>query len=259
MVTLVRHNCLMRLTFVILLPPSEGKADGGAPRTKWKPGAGTFGPRLGAARTEIAAALAAARGGSEALLGVGGKHLDRARGANMALVGAPTLPAAHRYTGVVWDHLELAGMTAAQRSRALPRIVVPSGLMGATVADDPVPDYRLKMGGRLAGFGGTMAKWWHDAVSAAINDYAKGSLVIDLLPNEHRAAYTADLDMVADYVAVDLVTPTGKAGGHDAKASKGRLARHFLLTTPMIATRKDLDRAAKEFSDQRFRVVTNVN
>ena len=104
-----------------------------------------------------------------------------------------------------------------------------------------------------------MAKWWRGAVSAAINDYAAGSLVIDLLPAEHRAAFAPDRDVVADYIALDLVTPTGKAGGHDAKAAKGLLARHLLLFSPMIASRKDLDSAVKKFSDHRFRVVTKVN
>lgn len=249
----------MRLNFVILLPPSEGKAEGGRAHTKWKPASGTFGPALGSRRGEVAGALAALGGGSAALLGVGGKHLERAQEANRGVVGAATLPAAQRYTGVVWDHLDLAGMTAAQRDRALPRIIVPSGLLGATLAGDPVPDYRLKMGARLTGFGGTMAKWWRDAVSEAINDYARGCIVIDLLPAEHRGAYSPDPSVVAEHVVVDLVTPTGKAGGHDAKAAKGRLARHLLLTTPMIASHKDLVAATKKFSDKAFRVVTKVN
>lgn len=249
----------MRLNFVILLPPSEGKAEGGAARSRWKPSSGAFGAELGRGRAEVAAALAASGGGNQALLGVGGKHLDRARAANVGLVGAPTLPAAERYTGVVWDHLDLVGMTAPQRTRALPRIVIPSGLLGASIASDPVPDYRLKMGACPAGFGGTMAKWWLDDVSTAVNEYARGCLVIDLLPTEHRASFRANLDLVAGYVAVDLVTSSGKAGGHDAKATKGLLARHLVLTTPMIASVKDLARAIKTFPDHRFKVVTKVN
>jgi len=249
----------MRLNFVILLPPSEGKAEGGRARTKWKPASGTFGPALGARRGEVARALAAQGGGSATLLGVGGKHLERAQVANQSIVGAPTLPAAERYTGVVWDHLDLAGMAPAQRDRALARIIVPSGLMGASLAGDPVPDYRLKMGARLPGFGGTMAKWWRKAVSEAINDYAAGCVVIDLLPAEHRGAYSPDPSVIAEHVVVDLVTPTGKAGGHDAKAAKGRLARHLLLSTPLIASHKDLVAVTKKFSEKAFRVVTKVN
>jgi cytoplasmic iron level regulating protein YaaA (DUF328/UPF0246 family) len=115
------------------------------------------------------------------------------------------------------------------------------------------------MGARLPGFGGTLAKWWRDAVSDAINDYARGCLVVDLLPTEHRGAYSPDPTLITDHVVVDLVTPTGKAGGHDAKAAKGRLARHLLLSSPMIASHKDLIAATKKFSDQHFRVVTKVN
>jgi len=174
-------------------------------------------------------------------------------------VGAPTLPAAERYTGVVWDHLDLTGMTAAQRDRAVHRIIVPSGLLGACLAADPVPDYRLKMGARFAPFGGTMAKWWREAVSDAINDYAKGCVVVDLLPAEHRASYVPDRNRITAHVVVDLVTPQGKAGGHDAKAAKGLLARHILTTTPAIKSADDLALAIAKFSDRRFRVVTKVN
>ena len=248
----------MRLNFVILLPPSEGKAESGAARTKWAPTSGTFGADLGPMRRQVAEALNRAHGGTAALLGVSGKHLERARAANRTLIGAPTLPAAQRYTGVVWDHLDLAGMTTAQRNKALPRIVVPSGLFGAVTAADPVPDYRLKMGARFSPFGGTMAKWWREAVSATINTYARGCLVIDMLPAEHRAAYVSDPSVVKHHIVVDLVTPQGKAGGHDAKAAKGALARHLLMS-PMISRIGDIDDAIACLSEPRFRVVTNVN
>ena len=249
----------MRLNFVILLPPSEGKAEGGSARAKWSPGAGVFGKALGTQRREVAEALAKAGGGSPALLGVSGKHLERARTANRGLIGAPTLPAAERYTGVVWDHLDLTSLSTVQRERALQRIIIPSGLLGVCLASDPVPDYRLKMGARFAPFGGTMAKWWRDAVSDAINAYAKGCVVIDLLPTEHRASYVPDRTLVAAHVVVDLVTPQGKAGGHDAKAAKGLLARHLLTKTPAMKNVDDVLSATESFSDRRFKVVTKVN
>lgn len=254
----VRQNCRVRLNFVILLPPSEGKAEAGAPGTVWLADSGAFGATLGPMRLQVARALAKAKGGDAALLGVSGRHLERARAANRALTDAPTLPAAQRYTGVVWDHLGLDTMTTAQRNKALPRILVPSGALGVVTAADPVPDYRLKMGARFSPFGGTMAKWWRDSASAAINSYARDCIVIDMLPAEHRAAYVADTATVKHHVVVDLVTPQGKAGGHDAKAAKGLLARH-VLTSPMIRSLADLDATIATFSDHRFRIVTNVN
>ena len=108
----------------ILLPPSEGKALGGVPRTRWSPQQGAFGPSLGTLRSNVIAALSVENGGSSALLGVSGKHLERAQSANCALLGAPSLPAIERYTGVVWGHLDASTLSERNRHYALNHIIV---------------------------------------------------------------------------------------------------------------------------------------
>ena len=211
---------------IILLPPSEGKAEGGLPRTSWNPAKGTTGRALGPLRHEIARVLARSGGGNQALLGVKGDHLARARRVNSALIGSPTLPAWERYTGVVWDHLDLGSFTPSARARALSSILVPSGVMGLARADDPVPDYRLKMGAALPGIG-KVSTFWRDAVTDELARLAGTAGVIDLLPQEHRGAF--DWSRVQNVVRVDLVSRTGgTVGGHNAKAAKGLLARHLL-------------------------------
>ena len=149
---------------------------------------------------------------------------------------------------MVWDHLDLASLTSAQRTRALNSIVVISGLLGAVSAADPVPDYRLKMGARFAPFG-LLSKWWHDSLSETLNKAFKGSVVIDLLPQEHRAAFTLDTELLSEYFVVGLNEKSGKAGGHDAKAAKGKLARH--LVTECTTASKALQ-SLKSFRDPRF-------
>ncbi|NCU81629.1 MAG: peroxide stress protein YaaA, partial [Acidimicrobiia bacterium] len=67
--------------------------------------------------------------------------------------GAKTLPAAQRYTGVVWDHLDLASLPLALQKIADKNIVIVSGLLGLVAAGDPTPDYRLKIGASLAPMG----------------------------------------------------------------------------------------------------------
>ena len=209
----------------LLLPPSEGKAASGDPGQPWAPASGQFGAHLGVRRAQVAAALAELGGGTEKLLGVGGAHLARAQEANEHLVGAPSLPAAQRYTGVVWDALDLASMRAPLRRRAGASIAVVSGLLGVVGFDDPTPDYRLKMGASLAPFG-KLSTWWRPAVSAAIDGWAAGRYIVDLLPNEHRAAWVPGDDLQG--VSVGFVERSGKVAGHDAKAAKGRLARYLL-------------------------------
>ena len=230
----------------ILLPPSEGKAEGGrAP--KWKPSAGTFGPQLAKPRQELLAALAAAGGGDAKLLGVQGAHLARARSANLALRGAPTLAAHERYTGVVWEHLSPATMNASTMKRAIESVVVVSGLLGLVGFADPVPDYRLKMGASIKPVG-KVSTWWRETLSATIDEWAKGRVVIDLLPGEHRSAWVPNDDHYADRVTVSFVEKSGKVAGHDAKAAKGLLARHLL------ESRGDPLAALKAWKHPRFRL-----
>jgi cytoplasmic iron level regulating protein YaaA (DUF328/UPF0246 family) len=179
-----------------------------------------LGSRLAERRLEVVEALATSRGGNEKLLGVKGDHLLRAQSANTSLVGAVTLPAWQRYTGVVWDHLDPASLPAADRRR----ILVVSGLLGLVRGDDPVPDYRLKMSANLAPLG-KLSTWWRESLTTELRRLARRHVVVDLLPQEHRAAL--DLSGLAG-VSLTLVDPTGKPGGHFAKAAKGELARAIL-------------------------------
>jgi uncharacterized protein len=216
----------------ILLPPSEGKAQGGD-GDSWAPDSGTFGAALAANRAAVARALRRVAGGDERLLGVKGVNLDRARHANRSLVGAPTLPAWQRYTGVVWAHLSPADLTTAQRRS----IFVISGLHGLIRGDDPIPDYRLKIGVNLPPLG-LLSTWWRTTLSDALGEHVtrRGAkrFVVDLLAGEHRAAWVPD---GVDGVSVVLRHRKGASGGHFAKAAKGELARHLLSSAdrPLIA------------------------
>lgn len=208
----------------LLLPPSEGKAPGGDGPT-WAPGLGHFAD-LARRRADIVRALAKARGGDAKLLGVGGTHLAAARLANTSLLTCNSLPAWRRYTGVVWDALDIASLPPTVKRRAMSSVVVVSGLLGLSTLDDPTPEFRLKIGASMAPFG-KLSTWWRPALAETLTTWAARRFVVDLLPNEHRAACrTAELRGVS----VTFLDRTGLIAGHDAKAAKGRLARHLLTS-----------------------------
>ena len=232
----------------ILLPPSEGKALSGATGTKFKELDGAFGKSLAKQRAEIINALRIERGGSQKLLGVSGAHLSRAQASNISVRGAKTLPACERYTGVVWDHLDLGSLPSALQKFANKNIIIVSGLLGLITASDPVPDYRLKIGASLTPMG-KLSTWWRENLSLALNKHCTGAIVIDLLPQEHSAAFMPSEKLLSAYFRVDLATKSGTAGGHDAKAAKGRLARHLVINHT-----KNLEAVLKSFKDQKFKV-----
>jgi hypothetical protein len=213
-----------REVLVILLPPSEGKAPGGD-GPAWSVGAGEFGV-LARERTRVVNALRRHRGGTAKILGASGPLLRHARDANRTLVGAPTLPAWQRFSGVVWEHLDPASLAAAARRRARAGVLVVNAVTGLAAWDDPVPDFRLKLSASMPPVG-NLATFWRGPLSSVMHDRLLGHTVVDLLPNEHRAAWAPEPEGYR-LVRPSLVTPDGKPAGHAGKAAKGRLVRALL-------------------------------
>lgn len=210
---------------LILLPPSEGKESGG--KAKRLPD--RFAASLFAERAEVRAALADVLATSNLdrmskLFRVRGELLDRGLRATQEFLdgSAPLLPAWRRYTGVVWDALEPETLPRATRLR----ILVPSALYGITTAEDQIVDYRLTMHVALPGLG-NLARHWRSPLTEVVKRAAGRSKVVSLLPNEHAAA--VGLGQLRNVVSVSFVAADGKrAVGHEAKAAKGRFARHLI-------------------------------
>jgi hypothetical protein len=125
---------------LVLLPPSETKAPGGdGPPLDFA--ALTAAAELTSVRTELVEALVKLADdvpASRAALGLSPK-LDDEIARNAALWTSPTMPALLRYTGVLYDALDVRTLTKAQRARAGRRLAVGSALFGLVAADDPVP------------------------------------------------------------------------------------------------------------------------
>lgn len=205
---------------LLLLPPSEGKAPGG--EGVWRPTSGAFGRSLGAARREVARALAVT---ADSALKVRGETAEHARRVNRILLeGSPARPATDRYTGVVAQGLGYHQLPATQQARARAQIVILSGLLGAVNFADPTPDYRAPMDATLPGVG-PLTTFWAQWMAQRLEQRAEGAPIVDLLTTVHRRAVPA---RSSAWHVIDLVHPT-VVGGHAAKFVKGELAA-WLLT-----------------------------
>ncbi|MEC9322336.1 MAG: peroxide stress protein YaaA [Actinomycetota bacterium] len=213
---------------IVLLPPSETKHPGGeGPALELD---GLSCPALNPVRSDLIdrlVELAGDRGASRAALGLSAAQdaeIDR----NAALRTAPTLPAIHRYTGVLYDALDVASLRGAAAERAYSRLAVGSALFGLLRAGDLIPAYRLSAGSRLPGQS-TLAARWRPALDPVLADLADRDLLVDL-----RSGSYAALGKVAGAVTVDVLAEradgTRTVVSHFNKAHKGRLARALAST-----------------------------
>jgi uncharacterized protein len=213
---------------LVLLPPSETK-HGGGDGPPLSLDALSF-PELASLRKVLLdelAELAADVPASRAALGLSTRQ-DGEIARNAAVWTAPTMPALQRYTGVLYDALDVATLRGAGAARARARLVVGSALFGLLRAGDPVPAYRLSAGSALPGRP-TLAARWRPVLDPVLAALAAEETVVDL-----RSGSYAALGRVPGAVTVNVLAqrPDGTRSvvSHFNKAHKGRLARALAVT-----------------------------
>lgn len=212
---------------LVLLPPSETKSDGGdGPPLDldglWLPSLTPIRERLVTALTDLAGDVDASR----RALGLSAKQTaDIER--NAVLRTSPTAPALERYTGVLFDALDAAHFTAAQRAKADARVAIGSALFGAVRAADQVPAYRLSGTSTLPDLP-SLRTLWKEHLATAIAADADGAIV-DLRSGMYR-----DLGRVDGAITATVLTERDDGSrtvvSHFNKHHKGLLARALVLT-----------------------------
>lgn len=221
---------------LILLPPSEGKtippaADPIDPATLWL-------PTLAPTRRRIMNRLVAmcrrtsrrAEAESLSMLGLSaGQRGELAR--NAGLAQAPAAPAAEIYTGVLYEALDLATLSAPARGWVDERAAIFSGLWGVVRLNDRIPAYRCPIGARLPVVGG-LAAYWRTALRPALDRAAGDGPVLDLRSGAYGAVWTPAGPLATRTAAVRVLHERTVDGvfrrsvvSHLNKATKGRLVR----------------------------------
>ncbi|MFV8051809.1 peroxide stress protein YaaA [Mycobacterium sp. 48b] len=208
---------------IVLLPPSETKRTGGdGPPVRLD---NLSSPQLTPLRESLIGELvdlAADPPSCRKALGISaGQDAEIER--NAVLRQAPTMPAIERYTGVLYDALDIGSLRGTVATRARGRLAVGSALFGLLRADDQVPAYRLSASSKLPGQP-SLAKRWRPLLEPVLADIAAGELIVDL-----RSGSYAGLGRVPGAVRVQVLAE--HADGHRTvvshfnKAHKGHLAR----------------------------------
>jgi cytoplasmic iron level regulating protein YaaA (DUF328/UPF0246 family) len=213
---------------LILLPPSEGKAE---PR-RGKPLDLGDGPLADARRPVLESLVALCRGPEEVAvrtLGLTPGQVGDVR-RNARLPELPTAPAERIYTGVLYDALGLTTLEASAHRRALSRVAVVSSLYGVVRVGERIAPYRLAGGVTLPGIGG-VAGHWRRSLDPVVREMVGRGLVVDLRSSTYAAFWRPAPDLAARVVTVRVLHELNgrrQVVSHFNKATKGRLVRAML-------------------------------
>ncbi|CAI7980980.1 conserved hypothetical protein [Frankia sp. Hr75.2] len=250
----------------ILLPPSEGKAEGGDGPSLWTAGFGD-GP-LAEARAEVARAVAAfCRVDPHAAVVALRLPASRAQAdlaANTAMLDAPTMPALDRFVGVLYQALAPATLPPAARAAAGHTLFVSNGAFGLLRAAESVPDHRVAMAAAIPGLGGrtaptVLAAFWRARLAPALPDLlacapdAVGEhLIVDLRSSDYATVPSLSGPLRANALPVRALTEKLVDGrwvrrplSYQAKQTKGLLTRALLLAEATSRLVKTIDDVAE--------------
>ncbi|MEO3776392.1 peroxide stress protein YaaA [Micromonospora sp. B11E3] len=239
---------------LILLPPSEGKAEAGTGRRLDLTRLSL--PELNPARAAVLAELVGlCAGGDEAAAldalgltpGLAGELRRNAR-----LERAATAPASRIYTGVLYEALDLASLPPGAQRAARRSVLVSSGLWGALRLTDRIPPYRCPIGARLPGVG-ALSAYWRRTLAPAMEAAAGGGPVLDLRSGAYAATWNPRGELAERTVTVRVLherdTPQGPVRSvvsHFNKATKGRLVRDLLTAGARPRTVDELVAALRD-------------
>ena len=207
---------------LILLPPSETKRDGGTDGSSLSLAELSF-PELTRSRKTALAGLRSISksvAASTDALGLGPTQrfeINR----NRTVTSSPTLPAIERYSGVLYDAIDVEHLGSHARRFLGASVLIHSALFGLVGADDPIPAYRFSHDSRIPGT--SLAKLWR-AENAAVLARQPG-LVLDLRSESYVHLGPAGDRSVFLRVVSDDGTGHRRALNHFNKHGKGELVR----------------------------------
>ena len=197
-----------------LIPPSEGKSKVTSKETLFADTNFRFGKHV----DDVVRLLSLIE--DEDLSSVYGTSEEKAmifHRQNQDIFNSKCAYAIERYTGVVYEHLNWESLNKSSQDFLDNHIYIFSGLFGMVTPKTLIPDYKLKMNVL------SLQYHWNPIITESLKDE---DLIIDLLPQVHRKAYTKGDNVIT----IDFqVIKKGKksAAGHFGKAVKGQLIRYI--------------------------------
>ncbi|MEO8093834.1 MAG: peroxide stress protein YaaA [Pseudolysinimonas sp.] len=220
---------------LILLPPSETKRVGGDEGTHLDFTALSFPTLTKPRRVAVDGVRRLSRnlGAATGALRLGGTQASEVA-RNRVILTSPVMASIDRYDGVLYEGLDAASLTAAERAFAGRHVAIASAAFGLTMALDPIPAYRLSHDSRLPGV--ALGRLWRAPLGQVLA--ATEGLLVDLRSEAYAAL--GPLPDRPDAVFVRVVSEDGegrrRALNHFNKKGKGEFVRALLQSGDVHAS-----------------------
>lgn len=201
---------------IYLIPPSEGKTDGGDDEPLRKHPQGV---------EEIHKRFLNYDKSYEELIGVKGNYLQESIENNKNILLNPTMKALQRYSGTVYKHLDYESLTDKAKIFAGNHFVITSAMFGLIFGKKLIPNYKLKMN-KLKAY-----KHWKKQGEEFLKNY----FVIDVLTNTHRRSVNWENGLKIDFKKIK--NGKLKSAGHAGKKIKGKFL-HWIAKNDVTNPKK---------------------
>ena len=238
---------------VILLPPSEGKAES-EKGTKLNLASLSF-PKLKAPRAQLIKELIDLAQKQPAklqkILGLSKKQLPELE-MNKNLLKRPTTRAIEIYSGVLYEALDFAKLPKPAQNWIGKRVFISSALFGLVGAFDKIPAYRLS-GDQALPTAGSLKTFWIKNSGTLLDKTFEKNLILDLRSGVYASAWQPGDELKENFVIGKIVQKQRVNGktvykvvSHHNKATKGKLVAALAKAQANPKTPRDLENLLKK-------------
>ena len=137
-----------------------------------------------------------------------------------------TLPAIERYSGVMFSAIDYPSLDDAQKDRANNSILFIDALFGLLRLQDLIPNYKLAISAKFSDF--KIDHHWKKVLKNHLEEALKDKIILDILPQAHRKA--VDISSENHYLInfFEIKNNKAKNAGHISKKLKGEFVRYIL-------------------------------
>ncbi len=141
------------------------------------------------------------------------------------IFNSPTIKAILRYSGVAYQHLEYRSLEQNEQEFIDKNIIIFSNLFGPIMANELIPNYKLKQGEKLGNL--IIEKYYKEHSSLQLDEFLKDEFIIDLRAGFYLKFYA----LKKPHITLKFLKE-GKVVSHWAKAYRGKILRELSYYQP---------------------------